>query len=59
MLDRLFTGFIYLILLIYLIYLTSPPHRDLKLENILLETGNNIKIVDFGSTRKFKKGFKI
>lgn len=39
----------------------SIVHRDLKLENILLQDSNNlssIKIIDFGLSTKFNKDFK-
>ncbi|MCE1246874.1 MAG: serine/threonine protein kinase [Firmicutes bacterium] len=31
-------------------------YRDLKPENVIIQTGNNIKIIDFGIAREFKKG---
>lgn len=34
-------------------------HRDLKPENICLESNSTIKIIDFGTARKFTKGKKL
>ena len=34
----------------------SIIHRDIKLDNILLDLDNNIKICDFGVSRKINKG---
>jgi serine/threonine protein kinase len=34
-------------------------HRDLKPENICLENDQNVKIIDFGTARKFTKGKKL
>ena len=41
-----------------LIYLHSKDiiHRDIKLENILLNTSNQVKICDFGVSREVVKG---
>ena len=34
-------------------------HRDIKPENICLESGQYVKIIDFGTARKFTKGKKL
>jgi len=34
-------------------------HRDIKPENICLESNLKIKIIDFGTARKFTKGKKL
>ena len=34
-------------------------HRDLKPENICLENDHDVKIIDFGTARKFTKGKKL
>lgn len=34
-------------------------HRDLKPENICIVKDIEIKIIDFGTARKFKKGKKL
>jgi calcium-dependent protein kinase len=34
-------------------------HRDIKPENICLESNQQVKIIDFGTARKFTKGKKL
>lgn len=36
------------------VHLQSCVHRDLKLENILLDKNENVKLVDFGFTREYE-----
>src|SRR6201999_741840 len=36
------------------VHLQSCVHRDLKLENILLDRHENVKLVDFGFTREYE-----
>ena len=45
-----------IILAIKYIHDNSIIHRDIKLDNILLDLDNNIKICDFGVSRKVNKG---
>lgn len=34
-------------------------HRDIKPENICIEKGNTVKLIDFGTGRKFTQGKKL
>ena len=34
-------------------------HRDIKPENICIEKGNKVKLIDFGTGRKFTYGKKL
>jgi MAP/microtubule affinity-regulating kinase len=38
------------------IHSNNIVHRDIKLDNILIDLSNNIKICDFGVSRQIKKG---
>jgi serine/threonine protein kinase len=40
----------------YLHHEKRVVHRDLKAENVLLDSSNNIRVVDFGLSRAFTKG---
>jgi len=41
---------------LYYIHSKGIVHRDIKLDNILIDLQNNIKICDFGVSRQIKKG---
>jgi 5'-AMP-activated protein kinase, catalytic alpha subunit len=39
--------------------LLQVAHRDIKLENLLLDKGNNMKIIDFGLAAIFTPGIML
>jgi serine/threonine protein kinase len=41
---------------LYHIHSNNIVHRDIKLDNILIDLSNNIKICDFGVSRQIRKG---
>ncbi len=44
---------------LYHIHSQNIVHRDIKLDNILIDLSNNIKICDFGVSRQIKRGETI
>lgn len=57
-LSETITKFIFKQIIEALQYIHSKGivHRDIKLDNILIDLQNNIKICDFGVSKKIKRG---
>ncbi|KAI0021694.1 protein kinase-like protein [Xylariomycetidae sp. FL0641] len=52
--DKVQKTFTQLVGAVSYVHLQSCVHRDLKLENILLDKYENVKLVDFGFTREYE-----
>lgn len=52
--DKVQKTFAQLVGAVSYVHLQSCVHRDLKLENILLDKHENVKLVDFGFTREYE-----